>query len=189
MENRFAWRSQFNYYRALFPTYAAHCSPPPRLSCLVAPSLRAQSTDPGDLFVSAYMAVQAGDKAEAAGNFREANSKYRYAAQILNQISDKFPSWQPSIVDYRKKRTAEAVARIQEKVGRYGGAKGTTPPTMSDSAPPPAGADSEMLCRRPMSCPTRPRRPLGLPPAPRRTGVPLSRNCRRATPFRNSTNG
>ena len=109
------------------------------LACLalVAPSLRAQSTDPGDLFVSAYMAVQAGDKAEAAGNFREANSKYRYAAQILNQISDKFPSWQPSIVDYRKKRTAEAVGRIQEKVGRYGGAKGATPSTVSDSAPPP----------------------------------------------------
>lgn len=43
----------------------------------------AQSTDPGDLFfVSAYMAVQAGEKAEQAGNFEEATSKFRYAAQV-----------------------------------------------------------------------------------------------------------
>ena len=102
------------------------------LACLSG-SLRAESGDPGDLFVNAYFAVEAGKKAEAAGNFREANSKFRYAAQILDQISERFPSWQPSIVDYRKKRTSEALAGIQEKIGRQGGAKA---PAVAQAVPP-----------------------------------------------------
>lgn len=91
----------------------------------------AQSTDPGDLFVSAYMAVQAGEKAEQAGNFKEATSKFRYAAQVLDQISERHPSWQPSIIDYRKKRTAEALTRMQDKIGRVGGGKGEAPPAVA----------------------------------------------------------
>lgn len=100
----------------------------------------AQSTDPGDLFVSAYMAVQAGEKAEQAGNFKEATSKFRYAAQVLDQISERHPSWQPSIIDYRKKRTAEAITRMQDKIGRVGGGKAEAPTAVAPPAGvPPAG--------------------------------------------------
>jgi Flp pilus assembly protein TadD len=100
----------------------------------------AQSSDPGDLFVSAYMSVQAGEKAEQAGNFKEATSKFRYAAQILDQISERNPSWQPSIIEYRKKRTAEAIARMQDKIGHSGGGKGTAAPAVAPpGATPSAG--------------------------------------------------
>ena len=99
-----------------------------------AQSARSQSSDPGDLFVSAYMSVQAGEKAEQAGNSKEAISKYRYAAQILEQISQRNPTWQPSIIDYRKKRTAEAIARIQDKnpqtAGRGEPATAVAPPAV-----------------------------------------------------------
>ncbi|MGB8167510.1 MAG: tetratricopeptide repeat protein [Chthoniobacteraceae bacterium] len=97
----------------------------------------AQSSDPGDLFVSAYMAVQAGEKAEQAGNFKEATSKFRYAAQVLDQISERHPTWQPSIIEYRKKRTSEAITRMQDKIGRVGGGKGEAPST---AVAPPASA-------------------------------------------------
>jgi Flp pilus assembly protein TadD len=108
------------------------------LACvaLAVHSLHAQSTDPGDLFVSAYMAVQAGEKAEQGGNVKEATSKFRYAAQILDQISERYPSWQPSIIDYRKKRTAEAITRMQEKGGQIGGGKGEPAPAVA----PPSNA-------------------------------------------------
>ena len=89
-------------------------------------------SDPGDLFVNAYMAVQAGEKAEQAGNFKEAISKFRYAAQVLDQISERHPAWQPPIIDYRKKRTAEAIGRMQDKVG----ATGTSKPPATAVAPP-----------------------------------------------------
>ncbi len=105
-----------------------------------AQSIHAQSSDPGDLFVSAYMAVQAGEKAEQAGNFKEATSKFRYAAQVLDQISDRHPSWQPSIIDYRKKRTSEAITRMQDKVGQAGGGKADPGPAVAPPASaPPAG--------------------------------------------------
>lgn len=99
-------------------------------------SIHAQSSDPGDLFVSAYMAVQAGEKAEQAGNLKEAISKFRYAAQMLDQISEKNPAWQPSIIDYRKKRTAEAIGRVQDRVAQVGGAKGQPGTAVAPPAAP-----------------------------------------------------
>jgi len=99
-------------------------------------SLHAQSSDPGDLFVSAYMAVQAGEKAEQGGNLKEAMSKFRYAAQMLDQISEKTPSWQPSIIEYRKKRTAEAIGRVQDRIGQAGGGKEPAAPAVAPPAAP-----------------------------------------------------
>jgi Flp pilus assembly protein TadD/predicted nucleic acid-binding Zn-ribbon protein len=108
-------------------------------------SIYAESSDPGDLFVSAYMAVQAGEKAEQAGNVKDATSKLRYAAQVLEQISERYPSWQPSIIDYRKKRTAEALARIQEKIAHTGGAKAEPSMTVAPPAAQAPAASSKSI--------------------------------------------
>ena len=94
------------------------------ISSLVEP-LRAEApADPGDLFVSAYMAVQQGEKAEQGGDFRGALNKFRYAAEVLEMIGKRFPAWQPPIVNYRKQRTAEALVRMEERVGKVGPGKG-----------------------------------------------------------------
>ena len=87
--------------------------------------LRAQSsTDPGDLFVSAYTTAKEAEKAEQAGNFKTALNKFRYAAGVLDSIAAKFPTWQPLIVSFRKQQTSEALARVQEKVAKFGPGKG-----------------------------------------------------------------
>ena len=87
--------------------------------------MRAEAAaDPGDLFVSAYMSVQQGEKAEQGGDFRGALNKFRYAAEVLEMIGKRFPAWQPPIVNYRKQRTAEAVVRMEERVGKVGPGKG-----------------------------------------------------------------
>ena len=97
------------------------------LACLFSAlqPLRAQSsTDPGDLFVNAYTTVKEAEKAEQAGNFKVALSKFRYAAGVLDNIAAKFPTWQPLIVSFRKQQTGEALARVQEKVAKFGPGKG-----------------------------------------------------------------
>ncbi len=97
------------------------------LTCLLStlqPLCAQNSTDPGDLFVNAYMAAQQAEKSEQAGNFKTALSKYRYAQEVLETIATKFPSWQPPIVNYRKQRTVESIARVQEKVAKFGPGKG-----------------------------------------------------------------
>ncbi len=97
------------------------------LTCLFSAlqPLRAQSsTDPGDLFVNAYTTAKEAEKAEQAGNFKSALSKFRYAAGVLDTIATKFPAWQPLIVSFRKQQTGEALTRVQEKVARFGPGKG-----------------------------------------------------------------
>ena len=93
------------------------------LAFTAAPVRAQSSTDPGDLFVNAYMAVQQGEKAEQSGSLKVALTKLRSAAGVLDQIATRFPNWQPQIVDYRKTRTLDAIARVQEKIARSGGGK------------------------------------------------------------------
>ena len=95
-------------------------------ACLVSalqPLCAQSATDPGDLFVNAYMAVQQAEKAEQSGNYRTAMTKLRFAAEILDGISRNYPTWQPPIVTYRKQRTSDGIARVQEKLGKFGPGK------------------------------------------------------------------
>ena len=77
------------------------------LQFLAAPFVQAESGDPSDLFLNAYMSVQKAEKLEQDGKFKLALQKYRYAASLLDQIRANNPSWQPLIVDYRKKKTGD----------------------------------------------------------------------------------
>ena len=52
-----------------------------------------------------------------AGAWHRRFAKYRYAATLLDQIGQKYPNWQPLIVEYRKKRTSESIARLEQQVG------------------------------------------------------------------------
>lgn len=86
------------------------------LGLAAAPVLRAQDTDPSDLFLSAYMSVQKAQKQEEAGKFKLALQTYKYAATLLEQIRDKSPDWQPVIVNFRLGKTSEAIALLEKKI-------------------------------------------------------------------------
>jgi Flp pilus assembly protein TadD len=103
------------------------------------PRSQAQSADGGDAFVNAYVTAQQGEKAEQAGNFKVALAKLREAARDLDAIATKYPSWSPSIVKYRKDRTAEAIVRVQEKLAHFGPGHADTGPETGptpDQQPP-----------------------------------------------------
>ncbi|MCE9610653.1 MAG: tetratricopeptide repeat protein [Chthoniobacter sp.] len=100
------------------------------LACFLSalhPVLAQSGSDPGDLFVNAYMAAQEGEKAEQAGDTRGALSKFRYALDALENIAKNNPNWQPAIVNYRKQRTTEAIARVQ---GKAKGGRGLVEPDL-----------------------------------------------------------
>ncbi|MEP6673384.1 MAG: hypothetical protein ABJF10_29815, partial [Chthoniobacter sp.] len=133
---------------------------------VTATPLRAQSsTDPGDLFVNAYMAVQQGEKAEQAGSLKAALAKLRAAAAVLDQIATRFPTWQPQIVEYRKTRTVEAIARVQEKIARSGGGKvdASDAPASNDQPPLPQGDNDKPLNFESVDAPLAPSRSSGGP--------------------------
>lgn len=90
------------------------------LQIVAAPFLTASSSDPSELFLNAYLSVQKGEKLEQEGHYKLALQKYRYAASLLDQIHEKTPEWQPLIVEYRKKKTAETIAKIEQKISLEG---------------------------------------------------------------------
>jgi Flp pilus assembly protein TadD/septal ring factor EnvC (AmiA/AmiB activator) len=81
------------------------------------PDSSSETADTSDLFLNAYMANEEGQKLESAGDSTKALEKYRYAASLLDQITRDDPNWQPIVVDYRKKRVSENIARLQAQAG------------------------------------------------------------------------
>src|ERR1700719_572249 len=82
--------------------------------CLVF-SLKAQSEDPSEIFLKAYMTAQQGDKLEHENQFKAALAKYRFAGSLIEQLHKNYPDWQPAIVEYRGRKVSEAILRVQDK--------------------------------------------------------------------------
>ena len=72
--------------------------------CLALAPLRAQSDDPSDTFLKAYMTAQQGEKLEHENQFKAALAKYRFAGSLLEELRKTHADWQPAIVEYRGRK-------------------------------------------------------------------------------------
>ncbi len=83
---------------------------------LLAAIARAESGDnPNDYFLNAYTSFQKASQIESTGSPQAALQSYRETLHILDQISKRWPNWEREIVDFRRKKTQEAIARLGEK--------------------------------------------------------------------------
>ncbi|MBV9127593.1 MAG: tetratricopeptide repeat protein [Verrucomicrobia bacterium] len=102
------------------------------------------NADPSELFLKAFSAVQQAESLEKEGKLRAALAKYRFAASLLEQISQNNPNWQPLIVAYRARKTADALSKLQQKVAlqeQTSAGPSATPPaggSNRETAPPPS---------------------------------------------------
>lgn len=85
---------------------------PLMLGLLMAGNLPAQ-TDPAGEFFAAYQEFQRAEKLEREGRTKDAAAKFRYVASQLGQIKSQSPDWQPMVVDFRLKKTQEALVRLE----------------------------------------------------------------------------
>lgn len=69
--------------------------------------------DPSKEFFAAYQEFQRGERLEREGRTEDAVAKFRYVATQLSQIRSQNPDWQPLVVDFRLKRTQEAIVRLE----------------------------------------------------------------------------
>ena len=67
------------------------------------------------MYLRAYTSVQQAEKLEGDGQLRPALAKYRFAASLLDQLSQFNPNWQPLIVRYRQRKTIESIQKLEEK--------------------------------------------------------------------------
>jgi Flp pilus assembly protein TadD len=108
------------------------------LLCLFSrvPTARADSRDPGEIFLTAYMSAQEAEKLESQGNLKSAQAKYRFAGSILDQLQQRTPDWQPLVVEFRRKKVAEALQKLEERIAAEA-------PTPAPTAQP--GLDPNLL--------------------------------------------
>lgn len=110
------------------------------LAAAVLTPLHAQSDDPSALYVSVWQAVQEGEKLEGLGRLKEALARYRYAGSLLDQLHEKAPEFQPLIVDFRKRKTSEAIVKVEQKIAlsapEEAAPPATTPPVATDGQDP-----------------------------------------------------
>lgn len=110
---------------------------------LVAPLVAHAAQDPSESFLNAFMSVRKGDELEASGRYKEALAKFRYAGSLLDQIHEQHPEWQAMIVEYRRKKTAESISRMEQKVALDTSAEpaDTTARGLPTTPSPDAGVD------------------------------------------------
>ncbi|MEY2440198.1 MAG: hypothetical protein QOI34_1583 [Verrucomicrobiota bacterium] len=77
--------------------------------------ISAQSDDPSEIFLKAYMTSQQGEKLEHDSQFKAALAKYRFAGSLLEELRKRHADWQPAIVEYRSRKVAENILRVQDK--------------------------------------------------------------------------
>src|ERR1700681_1164479 len=98
-------------------------------------SLRAQSDDPSEVFLKAYMTSQQGEKLEHDNQLQAALAKFRFAGSLLEELKKTHGDWQTAIVDYRSRKIGENIVRVQGKLGTQKDLAATA------STPPPAASN------------------------------------------------
>ena len=100
--------------------------------------LAAQSDDPSEVFLKAYMTSQQGEKLEHDNQFQGALAKFRLAGSLLDELRKTHADWQPAIVDFRARKIGESILRVQSKLG-------TQKDLAATSAPPPDSSGAPAL--------------------------------------------
>jgi Flp pilus assembly protein TadD/septal ring factor EnvC (AmiA/AmiB activator) len=103
----------------------------------VVTSAPAQSDDPSETFLKAYMTAQQGEKLERDNQFTRALAKYRLAGSLLEELKKTHSDWQPAIVEYRSRKVSESILRVQSKSGTQQDLAATNaPPAEAQPSPP-----------------------------------------------------
>src|SRR3954471_11201951 len=111
--------------------------------CLAPPRLAAQTDDPSDVFLKAYMTSQQGEKLEHDNQLQAALAKFRFAGSLLEELKKTNANWQPAIVDYRSRKIGENIVRVQGKLGLQKDLAATSSP------PPPTASNPPRLPTKP----------------------------------------
>src|SRR4051812_47745382 len=111
--------------------------------CLAPARLAAQSDDPSEVFLKAYMTSQQGEKLEHDNQLQAALAKFRFAGSLLEELKKTHGDWQRAIVDYRSRKISENIVRVQGKLGTQSDLAATS------NLPPPAASNPPVLPNKP----------------------------------------
>jgi Flp pilus assembly protein TadD/uncharacterized coiled-coil DUF342 family protein len=118
---------------------------------LATSTVRAQSDDPSETFLKAYMTSQQGEKLEHENQFKAALAKYRFAGTLLEQLRKTHPEWQSAIVEYRGRKVSEGILRVQDKADTQADvtAQSAMPEEVPAQAPPASTPPVQIVKEKP----------------------------------------
>lgn len=135
---------------------------------LAASAAYADTGEASDKFLNAYLSFQKAEKAEGSGNIRGAIGAYNQTVEVLDEISARWPKWNPTIIKHRREKASEAVERLEAQSTERSAPMPALTPAQHESALPTGGEGSNPL---PDSFPNAPVAPeLPTRSAPRRSG-------------------
>src|SRR5437763_16692370 len=79
--------------------------------------LPAQSDDPSEGFLKAYMTSQQGEKLEHDNQLPAALAKFRFAGRLREESRKSHPDRQTAIVEYRSRKLGGKIVRVQGTLG------------------------------------------------------------------------
>lgn len=112
----------------------------------------AQAQDPADVYLEGYLRVQDAERYVVQKNYEKAYLKYADARKIFTDLAQRFPTFEVSMVDFRRKKINEAISKLEQVSGRSGITKAYPPRTRPSSLPtggssagrPPSGNESAL---------------------------------------------
>src|SRR5213075_1394655 len=128
--------------------------------CLASPLLTAESDDPSENFLKAYMTSQQGEKLEHENQFTAALAKYRFAGTLLEQLHKAHPDWQPAIVEYRGRKVSESILRVQDKTGTQESLAASSGPGPEVAVAPPQNLPAPVQITKQKVAPSQPAPPV-----------------------------
>lgn len=115
--------------------------------------------DASDDFLKAYMEAQQAEKYEKQNRLPDSLKSLESAVRMLEAVKHDSPDWQPLVVDYRIRKTMEALTRVRERVGVIASSTPVTPAPASpaetaDTPDPRITANPETASLPPRPAPT-----------------------------------
>src|SRR5438874_13274491 len=153
-------------------------------------SAQAQSDDPSETFLKAYMTAQQGEKLERDNQFTRALAKYRLAGSLLEEPKKAHSEWQPAIVEYRSRKISESILRVQSKSGtRQDLAATNAPPAEAQPSPPQSTEPTVEIGPNKSKPPiiVQPAGQISPPPAAREVALPAPASSAGDTAIKNAT--
>ncbi len=105
-------------------------------ACGLPGSLDAQTAvDPSDLYLKAYLAMRDAEQLAKDEQYNYAFEKYLEATDLIDSVATTYPSWNPHMVNFRRKKIREIITELRLKAQPALGYS-LDPAPVQDSLPP-----------------------------------------------------
>ncbi|HUG38390.1 MAG TPA: hypothetical protein VML54_15640, partial [Candidatus Limnocylindrales bacterium] len=81
----------------------------------IAAAATADEPHPSDVYLQAYLFMQEAERLERQREYNAAFFKFRDASELFDSVARSFPTWNPQMVDYRRRKIREKLSQLRQE--------------------------------------------------------------------------